>query len=126
MNLDRIGKKKKKLKATLADDKPGMIQITDNSPNDLASYMYPFPYKEAGVPFRAPLENLLTFNDLSDEQYRVYDFGTHQIRLKNPMKLNVSENGHRVYTADGISHYIPKGWIHLYWQVKPLAPHFAF
>jgi len=112
------------------------IQITDKSPSgslisdylvpgNLAEYMYPYP---TGVAFRPSMEKpTLTFLDLSDEQFRVYDFGTHQITLDNPMKLNVSKSGgHRVYTADGISHYIPKGWIHLYWKVKPLSPHFSF
>jgi len=70
----------------------------------------------------------LKWGDLSDEQYRVYVWPNGwKVTLYNPMKLNVSASGgHRVFTADGFSHYIPSGWNHLYWLVKPGEDHFAF
>lgn len=77
----------------------------------------------------------LHFTDISTEEYRVYKFVQEapenngmpmlQIRIDNPVALNVSKNGHRVWDAKGISHYIPKGWLHLYWKVKEDAPHFV-
>lgn len=74
------------------------------------------------------MENKLEFNDLSDEQYRVYEWaGFVTIRINEPLKLNVSESGgHRVLDKEGVSHYIPKGWIHLYWKVKEGRHPFAF
>lgn len=70
----------------------------------------------------------LTFSDLSDEKYRVYEYPDgSSVRLDHPSNLNVSKSGgHRVLTKDGVSHYIPSGWNHLYWVVKPGQPHFAF
>lgn len=70
----------------------------------------------------------LEFSDLSDEEYRVYEFpGGCAIRLNEPTHLHVSDSGgHRVLTADGVSHYIPKGWLHLSWVVKSGCPKFAF
>lgn len=65
------------------------------------------------------------FSDISSEEYREYDFGTTKVRLVEPLKLHVSASGgHRVFTADGMSHYVPTGWLHLTWKVKPDAPHF--
>jgi hypothetical protein len=70
----------------------------------------------------------LEFNDISDEVRRQYDFhGGESVVLESPLKLNVSESGgHRILTADGVSHYIPAGWIHLSWTVKEGAEHFSF
>jgi len=70
----------------------------------------------------------LKFSDLSDEQYRVYEYPDGSaVRLDNPTNLNVSKSGgHRVSTKDGVSHYIPSGWNHLWWLVKPGQPKFAF
>lgn len=69
----------------------------------------------------------LKFSSLTDEQYHVYVFGDQLVRLDNPTVLNVSASGgHRVLDSEGISHYIPKGWIHLYWKVKDGQPCFAF
>lgn len=71
---------------------------------------------------------LLEFSDLSDEEYRVYEWPDgSRIQLVSPLKLNVSKSGgHRVLTVDGISHYIPSGWNHLFWLSKPGMPRFAF
>jgi hypothetical protein len=67
------------------------------------------------------------WSNISTNQYRVYEFpGGHKVRLEKPLKLFVSESGgHRVFTADGISHYIPTGWIHLYWEVGENQPNFV-
>jgi len=70
----------------------------------------------------------LKFSDLSDEEYRVYEFPKgEKVRITAPVKLNVSASGgHRVLDAEGVSHYIPSGWIHLYWKVKQDCYYFAF
>lgn len=73
------------------------------------------------------LENTsgLTFTVISSEEYRVYEFPDNSIKIKSPQYLNVSNNGHRLLDADGISHYIPFGWRHLYWKALPGKPHFV-
>lgn len=69
----------------------------------------------------------LSFKDLSDEQYRVYVFPDMEIRIDNPLLLNVSASGgHRIFDAEGKSNYIPSGWRRLYWVVKEGKSHFAF
>ena len=74
------------------------------------------------------MNNKLEFKDISDEQYRVYEWaGYSKIRINEPLQLNVSESGgHRILDKEGTSHYIPKGWLHLYWVVKEGKPTFAF
>ncbi len=58
---------------------------------------------------------------------REYQFlGGETIRINRPLRLNVSESGgHRIFDAEGISHYIPAGWIHLQWVVEDGAPNFV-
>ena len=69
----------------------------------------------------------LTFEDISSEEYRVYEFpGNSTVIIKNPTHLNVSRSGgHRVLDNERISHYIPKGWIHLSWKAKEDKPAFV-
>lgn len=67
----------------------------------------------------------LMFTDISSEQYREYTFPAGSIRIDNPLQLNVSKNGHRVFDEQGVSHYIPQGWIHLKWEVKLGQPNFV-
>ena len=51
------------------------------------------------------------------EEYRKYIFpGGDEVRIDDPEFLIVSDNGHRVFDANGYSHYVPYGWIHLYWK----------
>lgn len=69
----------------------------------------------------------LHFKDISEEQYRVYVFPDMEIKIENPLYLNVSASGgHRVFDSQGRSNYIPAGWRHLYWVVKEGKSHFAF
>lgn len=70
----------------------------------------------------------LTFKDITDEEFRVYDWLDGKIlTISKPKALNVSASGgHRVLDSEGISHYIPSGWKHLYWKVKNGADFFAF
>ncbi len=66
------------------------------------------------------------WNDISSEQYRVYVFNDKEIRIDSPLALNVSRSGgHRVFDGSGKSHYIPAGYRHLYWEVKPGQPNFV-
>lgn len=69
----------------------------------------------------------LEFADISSEQWREYRFlGGETIRINAPLKLNVSDSGgHRIFDKEGVSHYIPAGWIHLKWTVKDGAPNFV-
>lgn len=67
-------------------------------------------------------------HDLSSEKWRRYDFvGGGMVYIDNPQYLllrveasSPAQGGgaHRVYDTMGISHYIPRGWIHLHWAVK--------
>lgn len=68
------------------------------------------------------------FSDISSEQYREYVFpGGDCIRITKPLKLHVSESGgHRIFSGDGTSYYIPAGWIMLSWKVFDDRPHFDF
>lgn len=70
----------------------------------------------------------LAFSSLESELWRSYTFpGGDVVTINDPQYLNVSSSGgHRVFDAGGISHYIPKGWIHLTWSVKEDQPHFDF
>jgi hypothetical protein len=64
-------------------------------------------------------ESGLEFTDVTSEEFRTYDFPeSGSITVKNPIYLNVSKNGHRLFDEEGISHYIPFGWRHLYWKTK--------
>ena len=64
-------------------------------------------------------ESILEFNDISTEKWRKYKFLDGSIvKIKNPLQLHVSENGHRIFDASGVSHYIPLGWVHLSWKAK--------
>jgi hypothetical protein len=61
------------------------------------------------------------FTDISSEASRTYNFGSRGfVKIENPAKLSVSDSGgHRVFSRDGKSHYIPTGWIQLSWTVHP-------
>lgn len=69
----------------------------------------------------------MKFHDISNEVKRVYQFAAADVIIDNPVKINVSASGgHRVLDQAGISHYIPTGWYHLYWEVKPGTEVFSF
>lgn len=76
-------------------------------------------------------ESGLEFTDISSEEYREYlfsagDGSNTSIRIPRPTKLNVSASGgHRVFSEEGRSYYIPPKWIALYWEVKEGAPNFV-
>jgi hypothetical protein len=38
--------------------------------------------------------------------------------------LYVTSGAHRVIDAAGLSHYVPRGWVHLCWQASTGAPRF--
>lgn len=68
----------------------------------------------------------LEFEDISSEQWREYTFvGGQTVRIDKPLKLYVSENGHRILDSCGVSHYVPLSWIHLKWKAKDGQPHFV-
>lgn len=68
----------------------------------------------------------LEFQNISSEKWREYDFGGGQtVRIDKPLKLYVSDNGHRILDESGVSHYVPMNWIHLKWMAKDGQPHFV-
>lgn len=57
--------------------------------------------------------------DITTEEWREYVFPHNEIvKIVVPQILVVSDNGHRVIDGEGVSHYIPYGWIHLFWKSK--------
>lgn len=68
----------------------------------------------------------LDFTDISTEAVRRYHFKDEAVTIPKPLFLNVSRSGgHRIFDAHGVSHYIPKGWIHLSWVAKPGEANFV-
>jgi len=66
------------------------------------------------------------FIDISSEEFRVYRFpGGDEVKIDGPLQLSISTGGHRLFDAEGVSHYIPKGWLHLKWKAKNGQPHFV-
>jgi len=66
------------------------------------------------------------FINIDSELFRTYYFPKGDtVKILNPLKLCVKENGHRVWDAQNVSHYIPSGWIHLEWKVKNGRPNFV-
>jgi hypothetical protein len=66
------------------------------------------------------------FTDISSEAFRTYVFEEGEtVYIDQPVWLSVSENGHRILDIHGVSHYIPVGWLHLYWEAKDGMPHFV-
>ena len=65
-------------------------------------------------------ETNLEFTDIKSEIYRIYVFDNgFKIKIISPLFLNVNDSGaHRIFDESGKSHYIPKGWVHLYWVTK--------
>lgn len=67
------------------------------------------------------------FKDISHEEYRIYTFSDMEIKINEPLKLNVSKSGgHRIFDANGISRYIPSGWREIQWKAKKGQPNFDF
>jgi hypothetical protein len=92
---------------------------------------------DRGPTDRGPIELInhgsYDFIDISSEMYRTYDYikivddepVLVGLMIENPQWLAVSKTGHRILDIDGDSHYIPYGWIHLTWTVRPGCPHFV-
>jgi hypothetical protein len=67
------------------------------------------------------------FVDISSEEFRQYAFENSTIEIVEPVLLSVSESGaHRIFDAEGVSHYISPGWLAISWKAKPGRPHFEF
>ena len=60
----------------------------------------------------------IEWKNIDHEIYRVYVFPNNRIvTIERPILLNVSKSGgHRILDINNVSHYIPSGWIHLYWE----------
>ncbi len=71
-------------------------------------------------------ESTNKFVDISSEEFRTYVFPEGiDVTITEPLWLSVSAGGHRLFDGSGISHYVPKGWVHLKWKAKPGMPHFV-
>ena len=72
-------------------------------------------------------ESGLDFTDISTEAVRRYHYkGGETVTIKGPLMLHVSRaGGHRIFDENGVSHYIPKGWIQLTWVAKPGEANFV-
>lgn len=69
----------------------------------------------------------LEFKDISSEEIREYVFPNMDcISIKEPLWLHVSDSGgHRLFNKEGVSWYIPSGWICLTWVAKEGKPNFV-
>lgn len=67
------------------------------------------------------------FVDISSEVSRTYNFGGKGfVKIEGPYRLAVSPSGgHRIFSRDGKSHYIPSGWIQLSWIARDGQPNFV-
>ena len=71
-------------------------------------------------------ESKNVFVDISSEMYREYVYQNGTVVIEGPQWLSVSNSGgHRILDNQGVSHYIPPGWIHLFWKVPDDKPHFV-
>lgn len=69
----------------------------------------------------------MEFRDITDEEYREYEWPDGYIFRVIGDGLAVSASGgHRIKGRDGISYYVPPGWRVLRWQVFPGKEMFAF
>ena len=87
--------------------------------------------KERGQKMKPTKNSLFPYYtkvDLSKKEfYRIYIFpNKEEVIIKEPQYLIVSDNGHRVLDKENVSHYIPYGWIHLYWKNKSDRPNGFF
>lgn len=62
----------------------------------------------------------LNWKNINHETYRTYVFSIdNTVTIEKPKLLNVSDSGgHRILDSKNVSHYIPSGWIHLFWETK--------
>ena len=65
-------------------------------------------------------ESGLSFTDISTEAVRRYRYkGGDVVEVPGPLLLNVSRSGgHRIFDENGVSRYVPPGWIELSWIAK--------
>jgi hypothetical protein len=81
----------------------------------------PRPIPETQREFR---QEKMEFQDISNELYRTYVFPNgSQVTIHEPQGLNVKRkadgDSHRLFDTTGTCHYVPAGWVHLFWQAKP-------
>lgn len=60
--------------------------------------------------------------DLTDEEYREYDFGTRVYRILSPLTLYISNGGttHRILDSEGVVHCAPApGYFNCVLRWKP-------
>jgi hypothetical protein len=67
------------------------------------------------------------FDRISTEQERHYRFANDEVvTITRPLTLHVSTSGgHMIFDSQGVSHYVPPGWIHLWWVTREGKAHFV-
>jgi len=67
------------------------------------------------------------WKDISHELCRAYRFSDGDyVTIQEPIGLIVSKNGHRIVDANEVCHYVPNGWIHMFWDVVESGVLFKF
>jgi hypothetical protein len=62
----------------------------------------------------------LDWKNIDHEKYRTYVFPNDiTVNIICPVLLNVSNSGgHRILDRYDVAHYIPSGWVHLFWETN--------
>lgn len=71
------------------------------------------------------------FLSLESEEWRTYVWVKEgfpiEVTINDPVCLHVSAaGGHRILDGSGVSHYVPKGWVEVKWEVREGMNHFDF
>lgn len=103
-------------------DLPKINKMSEETPRIPESFYEKSGYdnyaKQEGSIRQKEVTKDLEWKNIEHEEYRVYVFPDgSSVQITNPVKLNVSKSGgHRVLDVYNMAHYIPSGWIHLYWE----------
>lgn len=71
------------------------------------------------------------WKDISSEEWRMYEFPHGILTIKSPTRLLVCESSkggdsHRVIDSDGLSYYVPSGWLAIKWKPREGSPAVSF
>jgi hypothetical protein len=91
----------------------------------------PEGFKPESPVFEPSLNRKPEFTPINNEAFRTYVFANGgKVTITAPVSLSVRRkpegDSHRIIDAEGTSHYIPAGWIHLFWRGKDSTPAYSF
>lgn len=70
-------------------------------------------------------EGNFKFTDISHQMDRTYHYENSEQSISEPAFLNIGkQGGHNILDEQGMSHYIPKGWLRVSWKTKEGQPNF--